>query len=180
MAKFFSILKIFKPEKLNFHVFSPNENIIFYFYVYLYRLLGRIGGKSLPDYFLHHGWTSRDSTHGITRTTGQFIILPHDLNMTSVTDGIVTMTSSMTHDSLSIQGRELYRAEYSFDPCGKLTQAYLKMVKGTEFRQTWKYNYDSDGQLETASILDNTEWRYNYDRLGNLVTIATTGIGKYL
>ena len=139
--------------------------------------MGRIGGKTLPDYFLHHGWTTRDST-GITRTTGQFVLLPHDLNMTSVTDGIVTMTSSMTHDSLSIQGRELYRAEYSFDPCGKLTQAYLKMVKGTEFRQTWKYNYDSDGQLETASILDNTEWRYNYDKLGNLLTIATTGIGN--
>ena len=35
MAKFFSILKIFKPEKLNFHVFSPNENIIFYFYIFI-------------------------------------------------------------------------------------------------------------------------------------------------
>ena len=51
------------------------------------------------------------------------------------------------------------------------------MVKGTEFRQTWNYKYDADGQLETASIIDNTEWRYDYDKLGNLVTIATSGIG---
>ena len=86
------------------------------------------------------------------------------------------MTSSWNFDSLSIQGRELYRAEYNFDSCGKLNNAYLKMVKGTEFRQTWKYNYDSDGQLETATIVDNTEWRYDYDKLGNILTIATSGI----
>ena len=38
------------------------------------------------------------------------------------------------------------------------------MVKGgAEFKQTWKYLYDDDGQLESASILDNTQWRFSYD-----------------
>ena len=37
------------------------------------------------------------------------------------------------------------------------------MVKGgAEFKQTWKYLYDDDGQLESASIVDNTQWRFSY------------------
>ena len=36
------------------------------------------------------------------------------------------------------------------------------MVKGgAEFKQTWKYLYDDDGQLESASIVDNTQWRFS-------------------
>ena len=144
-----------------------------YYFAFIYRLNGRIGGKSLPDYYVHHGWTSRDPS---PRKPGQFVLHLHDLNMTTLTDGVVTMTSSQSHDALSVQGRELYRAEYNFDPCGKLDKAFLKMVKGTEFRLTWKYTYDGDGQLETAAIVDNTEWRFDYDSLGNVQTIATSGI----
>ena len=41
--------------------------------------------------------------------------------------------------------------------------SHLKMVKGgAEFKQTWKYLYDDDGQLESASIVDNTQWRFSY------------------
>ena len=37
------------------------------------------------------------------------------------------------------------------------------MVKGgAEFKQTWKYLYDDDGQLESASIVNNTQWRFSY------------------
>ena len=40
----------------------------------------------------------------------------------------------------------------------------MKMVKGgAEFKQTWKYLYDDDGQLESASIVNNTQWRFSYD-----------------
>ena len=37
------------------------------------------------------------------------------------------------------------------------------MLKGgAEFKQTWKYLYDDDGQLESAFIVDNTQWRFSY------------------
>jgi YD repeat-containing protein len=46
----------------------------------------------------------------------------------------------------------------------------MKMVKGSEFRQVWNFLYDSDGQLESASIIGSSQWRYDYDSLGNLKT----------
>ena len=53
------------------------------------------------------------------------------------------------------------------------------MVKGgAEFKQTWKYLYDDDGQLESASIVDNTQWRFSYDIRGNLISLVTGGIGS--
>ena len=53
------------------------------------------------------------------------------------------------------------------------------MVKGgAEFKQTWKYLYDDDGQLESASIVDNTQWRFSYDIRGNLISLVTRGIGS--
>ena len=135
---------------------------------------GRIGGQSLPDYYLHHGWSTTELRNG--PQIGQFVVHPHDLNVTSITDGVASFTHSSHLDVLSIQGRELFRAEWVLDACGKISASHFRMIKGTEFRQTWKYLYDDDGQLESAGIIDNTEWRYNYDALGNLVTIATSGI----
>ena len=55
------------------------------------------------------------------------------------------------------------------------------MVKGgAEFKQTWKYLYDDDVQLESASIVDNTQWRFSYDIRGNLISLVTRGIGKVI
>ena len=137
-------------------------------------LQGRIGGKALPDYYVHHGWSSTELRNG--PKIGQFVVHPHDLNVTSITDGVASFTQSSNLDVLSIQGREIFRAEWILDACGKISASHFRMIKGTEFRQTWKYLYDDDGQLESAGIVDNTEWRYKYDILGNLVTVATSGI----
>ena len=131
---------------------------------------GRIGGQSLPDYFIHHGWSKTELRNG--PKIGQFVVHPHDLNVTSITDGVASFTHSSNLDVLSIHGREIFRAEWILDACGKISASHFRMIKGTEFRQTWKYLYDDDGQLESAGIVDNTEWRYNYDSLGNLVTIG--------
>ena len=73
----------------------------------------------------------------------------------------------------------MYRAEHRLDSCRKVDTSQLKMVKGgAEFKQTWKYLYDDDGQLETASIVDNTQWRFAYDIRGNLVSVVTRGVGS--
>ena len=40
------------------------------------------------------------------------------------------------------------------------------------------YLFDNDGQLESASIVDNTQWRFSYDIRGNLISLVTRGIGS--
>ncbi len=139
---------------------------------------GRIGAKNLPLYYVHHGWTSLGTSRlfQASKSSGHFLIHPHNLNVSTVTDGVATFTFGGNFDALTVQGRELYRAEHELDSCGKIGTSQLKMVKGNaEFKQTWQYLYDDDGQLESASILDNTQWRYAYDLWGNLLSVVTSG-----
>ena len=67
-------------------------------------LKGRIGGKSLPLYFVHHGWSSNVVQK--SPKAGQFLIHPHNLNVTSVTDGVATFTFGANFDVLMVQGKD--------------------------------------------------------------------------
>ena len=66
-------------------------------------LKGRIGGKTLPNYFVHHGWSKQISQK--LSKTGQFVIHPHNLNVTSITDGVATFTFGANFDVLMVQGK---------------------------------------------------------------------------
>ena len=141
-------------------------------------LQGRIGGQTLPDLQMQHGWNPTAS-----KIRGRiFTVHPHDLNVTSVTDGMATFTFGSTFQILSLGGRELFRAEHILDSCGQVEASLYKMVKGSkEFKQTWKFVYDEDNQLESASMADNTHWRFAYDLRGqlvSLVTLASTSAGS--
>ena len=47
------------------------------------------------------------------------------------------------------------------------------MVKGgAEFKQTWKYLYDDDGQLESASIVDNTQCSGDFPTLITIFRVS--------
>ncbi len=142
---------------------------------------GRIGAQTLPSHYLHHGWArGMFPISGLAKGNGRFVVHTHDLNVTSITDGEATFSRSKTSDVLVISGREAYRAEYAFDLCGKLESSFMRMVKssggGQEFRQTRRFSYDADGQLERATIVDTSEWRYDYDSLGNLLSSVASGV----
>lgn len=137
-------------------------------------LTGRIGAKALPDFCMHHGWSSVNQIG--PKKIGNFMIHPHDLNVTSISDGQATFTIGPDFDALIVEGREIFRSEIGLDSCGKIASNRMKLVKSSEFTQTWKYVYDADGQLENAAILDNTEWRFSYDSMGNIIGIISTGI----
>ena len=66
-------------------------------------LKGRIGGKTLPLYFVHHGWSTEIDQK--SSKSGQFLIHPHNLNVTSVTDGVATFTFGANFDVLMVQGK---------------------------------------------------------------------------
>ena len=67
-------------------------------------LKGRVGGKSLPLYFVHHGWSTKISQQ--STKNGQFVVHPHNLNVTSVTDGVATFTFGANFDVLMVQGKD--------------------------------------------------------------------------
>ena len=67
-------------------------------------LKGRVGGKSLPLYFVHHGWSTKISQK--STKNGQFVVHPHNLNVTSVTDGVATFTFGANFDVLMVQGKD--------------------------------------------------------------------------
>ena len=133
-------------------------------------LEGRIGGQTLPSLNVHHGWTST-----VAASQGKtFILHPHDLNVTSITDNVATFTFGSNFEALSLGGRELFRSEHVVDSCGQIEASFLRMVKGSsEFKQNWKYIYDEDGQLESASMADNSRWRFVYDLSGHLLSTVT-------
>ena len=77
-------------------------------YIYTKNLIhpmlkGRIGGKMLPLYFVHHGWSTEIGQK--SSKSGQFLIHPHNLNVTSVTDGVATFTFGANFDVLMVQGK---------------------------------------------------------------------------
>ncbi len=50
----------------------------------------------------------------------KFFVHVHNLNETTVSDGVATYARSADAESLHISGRELYNARYSADACGRL------------------------------------------------------------
>jgi hypothetical protein len=62
---------------------------------------GRIGAKTLPKFGLEHGWTPEAVT--ASSKMGKFVIHPHDLNVTSITDGVAAFTISSHSDILTLQ-----------------------------------------------------------------------------
>lgn len=162
--------------------FDPKSGFASAKYTYSYgsglnlvSISGRIGGQTLPSHFIRHSLSLILSSEGVTKDIGQFYVHVHNLNETTISDGVATYARSDSTESLLISGRELYRATYGLDGCGRLDTVQLKIVRAeSELQQVLKYTYDEDGQLEVAGI-DRAEYRYAYDDNGNLLSADFTG-----
>ena len=142
--------------------------------LHLISISGRIGGQALPSHFMRNSLSLILSTVGVTKDIGQFYIHVHNMNETTISDGVATYERSESTESLHISGRELYRANSDLDGCARLDSVQLTIVRAeSEFHQILKYKYDEDSQLEFA-IMDSTEYRYAYDDNGNLLSADFT------
>ena len=156
----------FASAKFNY-VYGSGLNLI--------SISGRIGGQTLPNHFLRHSLSLILSNEGVSKDIGQFYMHVHNLNETTISDGVATYSRSESTESLLISGRELYKADYSMDPCGRVESVRIKVVRAeSENLQELKYIYDDDGQLEVASM-DRAEFRYAYDDNGNLLSSDLSG-----
>ena len=141
----------------------------------LVALSGRIGGQTLPAHLIRNSLSLILSSDGITKDIGQFFIHNHNLNETTVSDGVATFARSDMAESLHISGRELYSAQYSTDACGRLDSVQIKIVRvDSESNQLFSFKYDEDGQLEVSSV-DGAEFRFAYDDNGNVLSSEFSG-----
>jgi YD repeat-containing protein len=138
--------------------------------LYLFSISGRIGGQALPSHFIRNSHSLILPNDGLIKDIGQFYIHVHNLNETTISDGVATFARSESTESLHVSGRELYRAHSDTDGCGRLQTVQFAVVRAeSESNKVVKYKYDEDGQLEVATI-DSTEYRYAYDDNGNLLS----------
>ena len=141
----------------------------------LVSVAGRIGGQTLPTHFIRNSLSLILSGEGISKDIGQFFTHVHNLNETTISDGVATYMRSDTTESLHISGREVYSAQYTRDSCGRIEGVLVKVVRvDSELRQVLKYKYDEDGQLEVGSV-DGAEFRYAYDDNGNILSSEFSG-----
>lgn len=140
---------------------------------------GRIGAQALPEVFVWHIW-GLSAKHS-RRQIGQFFLQMHHLNETSITDAVASFRRTTTSENLVVNGKQVYSADLSFDPChpAKVESASIRLQRETgEFNRILGFVYDDDGQLFKVSdangFRDNWEWQYTYDTLGNLVSISAS------
>jgi YD repeat-containing protein len=92
---------------------------------------------------------------------------------------VATFVRSATSESLLINGREVYGAEFVLDACHlKLEVARRRLKRDAgEFQQQQQFKYDDDGQLERVAG-SSGEWRFKYDDDGHLVSSSASSTGE--
>ncbi len=125
---------------------------------------GRIGGQALQAFSLDYQWGA-NRVNGVSsagrerqrllnggglrrgegvgrrsRRPGQFVAEMHSLNGTTLSDSTAVFFRSETSESLLINGKKVYSAEFAYDAChAKIEIANRKIVKETgEFQQIVK------------------------------------------
>jgi len=166
----------------------------------LVSITGRIGGQALPNHIVRNSLSLIVSENGITKDVGQFFAHVHNLNETTISDGVASFERSKAADILIVGGREVHRIEYGYDGCGRIEKKMIKIVRSdTEDLNIVLYKYDDDGQIEKAifekvfsylkcnenliffhsNLLFQLEYRFAYDDNGNLLsTEGTTDISN--
>lgn len=125
--------------------FGPGNDLV--------SVTGRIGGQTLPNHIVRNSLSLITSESGITKTIGQFFAHIHNLNETTISDGVASFERSKSAEIFIIGGREVHRAEYGYDGCGRLEKKSVKTMKSdSEDLKFIKYRYDDDGQIEKATF----------------------------
>jgi YD repeat-containing protein len=144
------------------------------------RVSGRIGGQTIPDYFVHQRWGLSGLKHSGRAQIGHFSCHLHSLNESTLSDAAATFSRTSDSERLVVNGREVVRVEKNFDCDDRIESSHYRLEKANGvFRHTWRYKYDDDGMLDKASLAasyrDGGEWRYKYDLDGNLVSVTSNG-----
>ena len=131
------------------------------------RIRGRIGGQPIPRVGLYQGRESRAG--GID--SGDFTLTLESLNGSVLTDGKVRYSRGDAYLTLSIDNKEVFRAEYVFNECNKIKEGKMLLKRSSGFfKQSKRYSYDDDGQL--LEVRENKHvWKYDYDANGNMLTL---------
>merc|ERR1719400_2448784 len=93
------------------------------------------------------------------------------LNGSLLTDGKVRYSRGDSYLTLTIDNKEVFRAEYVYNECNKIKEGKMLLKRSSGFfKQSKRYSYDDDGQL--LEVRENSHvWKYDYDANGNMVKL---------
>ena len=130
------------------------------------KIKGRIGGQSIPRVGLYLGSEAGKPDVGI------FNIVSQSINGTVLSDSQVTLTKADNSLGLSIRNSEVFRAEFSYNDCNKLSEVQMLLKRSNGyFKQTKQFSYDDDGQI--LEVRENNHvWKYEYDQNGNMIKLS--------
>ncbi|XP_073476803.1 teneurin-2 isoform X4 [Aquarana catesbeiana] len=121
-----------------------------------------------------------DDISGKIEHFGKFGVIYYDVNQI-ITTAVMTLTKHFdTHGRIKEVQYEIFRSlmywmTVQYDSMGRVIKRELKL--GSYANTTkYTYEYDGDGQLLTVAVNDRQTWRYNYDLNGNLY-LLTPGNG---
>ncbi|KAM9312735.1 teneurin-2 isoform 3-T3 [Gastrophryne carolinensis] len=124
-----------------------------------------------------------DDISGKIEHFGKFGVIYYDVNQI-ITTAVMTLTKHFdTHGRIKEVQYEIFRSlmywmTVQYDSMGRVIKRELKL--GSYANTTrYTYEYDGDGQLLTVAVNDRQTWRYNYDLNGNLY-LLTPGNGVRL
>ena len=131
------------------------------------RIRGRIGGQPIPRVGLYHGLESLPGSGN----SGDFTLTLESLNGSLLTDGKVRYSRGDSYLTLTIDNKEVFRAEYVYNECNKIKEGKMLLKRSSGFfKQSKRYSYDDDGQL--LEVRENSHvWKYDYDANGNMVKL---------
>ena len=102
---------------------------------------------------------------------GVFTVVSRGLNGTVLADSRVRFTKADNSVGLFIRNNEVFRAEYSYNDCNKLSEVQMLLKRSSGyFKQTKQFSYDDDAQILEVKE-NNHVWRYEYDQNGNMIKL---------
>ncbi|KAM3925790.1 teneurin-2 isoform 5-T5 [Leptodactylus fuscus] len=124
-----------------------------------------------------------DDISGKIEHFGKFGVIYYDVNQI-ITTAVMTLTKHFdTHGRIKEVQYEIFRSlmywmTVQYDSMGRVIKRELKLGPYANTTK-YTYEYDGDGQLLTVAVNDRQTWRYNYDLNGNLY-LLTPGNGVRL
>ncbi|XP_072002049.1 teneurin-2 isoform X4 [Engystomops pustulosus] len=124
-----------------------------------------------------------DDISGKIEHFGKFGVIYYDVNQI-ITTAVMTLTKHFdTHGRIKEVQYEIFRSlmywmTVQYDSMGRVIKRELKLGPYANATK-YTYEYDGDGQLLTVAVNDRQTWRYNYDLNGNLY-LLTPGNGVRL